>query len=94
MMYSARNPNDDAALKFWSKRFSKWPEWQAKVAPVMEEMSVPAESTTTTAIFFGKKSSPRCPHYTAKLQEDVLEAAGIKFEVDACIQSSYLRASK
>jgi hypothetical protein len=88
LLYSAANPEDLEASNFWGSRFSLWPAWQSKLEPVMRDAASTLRSHSFTPIFHGVSGSRACRHYTARTQEQLLDKAGIRHEVDACIQVS------
>ena len=91
LIYCALHPEDTEAVAFWTQRFSLWPMWMIAIRDANVSNFPPTRSQTS--IFFNKRGSRKCPHYTAKFQERILEGAGIQYQVDACIQASVQVAS-
>lgn len=93
LIFLAANPGHERlqeGMAFWGERFSYWTVWVCKLRNVIPERGTIDYDGGVAALMYGDPQSFCIPHYSASAQVEILEAACIKAEVDACALSTFL----
>jgi len=91
----ASNLNDIArGQKWWSERFSAWPDWTARVKSTLLSMwgtledaaaALAASAKGKTCLVFGGGGYGWLAHPNARIQENIMEKSAVDGELAMCV---------